>query len=100
MNSIISFRAVLNSISRLSLLVLVGAQTASADTFIPAFPYAVTSGGGGYVFKMIPSTDEAAQRTETPSGTGTAYAVKSDGQLVEIWQTSGWYSRQTFVGAD
>jgi hypothetical protein len=98
MNQFALVRRFLIAVSLLIAAVL--SPAARADSFRAPYPHAVTSANGRYVFKMVPSREEAFVHEESPPGAGIAYRVNADGELTEIWKTSGWYSRDIFLGSD
>jgi hypothetical protein len=73
-----------------------------ADSEATPTAYVTTSADGRNLFKMVPPVTELRgdNYVETKPGAGVAYRVLDDGQLEELWRTSGWYSFHVFVGTD
>ncbi len=73
-----------------------------ADDPFPDVPCLITSAGRDYLFKMVPAAwKEVGQKyiVDRPAF-GIAYHLEQDGELKEIWRTSGWYARQGYLSDD
>jgi len=81
-----------------SLVLLILTAWARADSPIPPYTRATTSGGGTAVFVMVPKLENGYFRPDQSSG--TMYLVGDDGSLTKQWSVSGWFSHDVFLTND
>jgi len=77
-------------------------QAGWADSEAPAEPIVTVSENRRCFFKMIPAKRvRRGRRLQTVrEAFGAAYRVEDDGQLTELWKTSGWYNFEVLLSND
>jgi hypothetical protein len=64
--------------------------------------FVVTSEFGQSFFKMIPPKGKWQENkyVTTKEAVGVAYSIDEDGNFIELWRTSGWYSSELYLSLD
>ena len=78
------------------------AQLVRADKEAIPSSFVVTSEYGQSFFKMIPSKGKWQENkyVTTKEAFGVAYSIDEEGNLKELWKTSGWYSSELYLSLD